>query len=410
MSNKIYFHTFGSGLRVGGELKENLRSVSICFLIGTGAKDEPSEHLGVSHIVENTLFKGTSTKDARQIADAFDFYGVNRYSISGIESTAYIGAMLDKHLSSVLPLFAEVLLTPSFPEKEIETSKQISLQEIASREDIPMQKLFDLLTHDYYGEPLGRSSLGTLDTVKNLRKDDVQKYYNTRYTPADTIISIVGNFQWEKFLTQVDNLFSNWSGDKLSYPVSFSHPTKPKTSFHYKKLEQVQIGIGYRGVPEGDPNFYVNRICSKILSDGESSRLFTEVREKRGLSYAIEAFFYVYRKSASTMIYAGTTPDRAQETLNVIKKELNRLLEGAEDDELKRAKAGVKNSLIRTDESSTARAHHIADDIFYENRVISIPEKISAYEKISLSDVNKHLKQYPAEPLIITILGPNKIE
>jgi predicted Zn-dependent peptidase len=290
----------------------------------------------------------------------------------------------------------------------VEDARMVCIQEIRSIEDELAQKVFQQLRLLQYGDPFGRSSPGTLDSVQATSLDDIRQYVETTFHPNQAIIGVAGRFDWPQLRDHVAGLFEDWQQQP---PPSYEEiePTERTCHFPHDST-QTHIGVGYANVPYAHPDYYRARAAVGVLSDGMSSRLFTEVRENRGLCYAVHAGCHSLRDRGSVLCYAGTTAERAQETLDVLIAELVRLSDGISADELDRLKAKIKSALIMQQESSPARSGSIASDWYHLGRVQTLDELRGIIDGLTCDSINDYLaSNRPADFRIVT-LGAQELE
>jgi len=279
---------------------------------------------------------------------------------------------------------------------------------LASQDDDPRSKLMVELRKRHFPEPLGRNPLGVHDQLTVLQGSTVADLHQKSYLPDRTILAVAGSFDWPKLREKVSSLFAHWSGHPAPEPALGS--AGPKTDHLDQQTAQTHIGIAYDSVPPTHPGYYRACLAVAVLSGGMSGRLFTEVREKRGLCYHVAARHHVLKGRGTVLCYAGTAAERAQQTLEVTLAELKRLPEGITQAELDRAKIGLKASLIMQGESTTARSACAAADYYHLARVRSLDEISDAIDAVTVSDLLDHLQQFPPADFTILTLGNEKLE
>ena len=260
----------------------------------------------------------------------------------------------------------------------------------------------------FYPPPLGRNPLGQKETVKKLTPQLLREHLQNHLSPSGTIIAVAGEFDWDELQESIEANFGNWQGI-APRAVEIDKP-KDKTMHVEKQTAQVQIALAWPAATIRDKHYYAGRIVQMILSGGMGSRLFVEVREKRGLVYAIIARYHSLKDYAGIFVYAGTTPQRAQETLTVTIDVLQNLQKGIEQDELSRAKTQLKSALIMQGESTSARADALAGDFYHLGKLRSLEEISAAIEAVSIDDVMEYLQVYPVKNLTMLTIGPEKLD
>ena len=406
--SKIYSHQLDNGFVLIAEHMSAVASAAFTFLLPTGARLDPADAQGSSAVLLDWLFRGAGQRDARQLDGFLDGLGLHRDSSVATEYTSLGGALLGDNLFDALGAYADILRRPMLPAEQFDLSRQLVLQQLASQEDEPRTKLLVELRRRYFPEPLGRNPLGTPDHLAQLAGPALADFYRESYLPAGSLLAVAGNFDWPKLRDHVCSLFSDWLGQPPSPPPLGS--AGAKLDHISQDTAQTQIGIAYNSVPLGHRNYYPARLAVAVLSGGMSGRLFTEVREKRGLCYHVSASHHVLKDRGSVLCYAGTSTDRAQETLEVTLAELKRLADGITEAELDRAKIGLKASLIMQGESTSARSGSAAADFYHLGRVRSLDEIAAAVNAVTVPDVLAHLKQFPPSDFTILTLGNKKLE
>lgn len=398
-----------NGLRFAGERLERSQGVALAIRIPAGSKDDPANKLGLARLTKESMFKGTRRRTARELSDAFDFYGIRHSESTGTESTTLQLRFLPEHLDAAFKLLREILGEPSFPASECETAKTQALQELAHLDDDPMTKVFVILKELYFGSAWGHSELGTEASVPELTRGDIQGFWRAHYIPAGTVVSATGKFDPDTMLKHVETLFLN-SGEGWPQENPPPPPATRTARHAAKDTEQTQIALAFPCVPRKDPSYYAGRMAVGVLSGGMSGRLFTEVREKRSLVYSVGAQMFSFRTGGVIYAYAGTTALRAAETLKVLKAELANLPNGLTEEELSRARAGYKAHLLMDQESTGSRARQLLDDVYYENRIVPLSEVLGKLDAVRVEDVQRYWHSHPVDPCALVTLGRDALE
>lgn len=405
----LQIRQFANGLTLVGEPMPSKQAAAFTFLVPAGSASEPEGLDGLTNVLEGLSYRGAGGKDARQLSDALDDLGVDRGGGADVEYTTFGGATLGLYLPDALALYADIIRRPSLPEDEWEPQRELALQSLDSLEDAPARKMFVQLRREYFTSGHGRSSYGTREGLNALTLDALRADHAQRFKPQGAILALAGNFDFEAVAAQVESLFGDWEG---AAPL-IDEPTPVKTPI-WQHIEQdtaqQQIGVAYAGVPSTDVDFYSYRVATSVLSGGMGARLFTEVREKRGLVYSVSASASAHRGIGFSLAYAGTTPARAQETLDVLLAELVKIGEGVSDNELERAKIGMLSSLVMQEESSRARAGAIARDYWMLGRVRSLDEVTEAVNAVSSASIREYYERHPVKDFSVVTLGPAKLE
>jgi predicted Zn-dependent peptidase len=376
--------------------------VAFQLLVPAGAVGDPEGLEGASTLLEGWLWKGAGELDARGLAQALDALGVRRTSGAGLEYTAFAASFLPEVLEEVFRLYALLLTRPRLPEEGFEAVRSVALQSLLSQEDQPARKLFSELRRRVFLSPHGRDPLGREEDLKRATPKALREDFGRRYTPRGAILAVAGGVSWERLLGALEPL-ALWEGEEAPYPPPLL--ASPERFALRRPTAQVQIGLAYPDVGPEDPGFYAARLALEVLSGGMSSRLFTEVREKRGLVYAVSAFPAGVKGQGLLMAYAGTTRDRAKETLAVMLQEMERLAEGVTEEELARAKVGLRTALVMGDESIRTRASSMARDLYMLGRVRPLAEIEARVEGTTLEEVNAFLRAHPYRDPWVGLLG-----
>jgi len=401
--------TLPSGIRFVGERIERSQGVAVALRIPAGAKDDPASKLGLANLVTETLVKGTRRHTARQLSDAFDYYGIRHGETTGIESTSVSLRFLPEHQAKALALLREILSEPSFPAKECETAKIQSVQEIKHLEDEPLSKVFVILKELYFGEMWGHSELGREELIGGISRDDFRAFWRARFVPAGTIVSAAGKFEADAMIKEIEKLFAH-NGTLPASPPPPAPPAQNVSKHVHKDSEQTQIAMAFPSVPRNHPDYFAAQAGIGVLSGGMSGRLFTEVREKRALVYSVGAQASSLRGLGVCYAYAGTTAKRATETLEVLRAELRRLPTDVTEEEVERAKIGFKAHLLMDQESTSVRARELLDDVYFQNRIVPVAEVIEKIDTVKVKDVADYWSAHPIEPCALVTLGREALE
>jgi predicted Zn-dependent peptidase len=386
------------------ERMEHVRSAAINFLVPAGAAFDPVGKFGTATVLTDLITRGAGDRDSRELSLAFDNLGVDRDESVGAINMRFWGSTLSTNAYASLDLFADVIRRPHFPEEELEAAQALALQDILGLEDAPQQKVMVELRRRYYPPPLNRDRRGLTADIESLTIDDVKNQHRRLFRPNGSILSVAGNIEWERLRDQVEKLFGDW---KQGEPVDATPQTHAPESHHLQKdTQQTQIAWAWPSASIGDPMYYAARAAEGVLSGGMGARLFTEVREKRGLCYSVGVRHETFKDRGTMVGYAGTGADRAQQTLDVTLAELKRLKEGATDDEIDRVKAGLKSSLIMQEESTSARAGSIASDWYFLGRVRDFDEIQRQIDGLNPAAIAGYLEKYPVRDVTLVTLGP----
>ncbi len=385
-----------------------LESAAFSLLVPAGCSRDPDDRLGLASLTCEMAQRGCGSRDSRQFVSDLEMLGADTSASVATAHCSYGGAMPAESLLETLAIYADVVQRPHLPSDQLEDARQVGIQEIRSIEDDLAQKAFQELRSLHYGNPFGRSSPGTLAGIEAAVEDDVRQFFQTTYRPNGALLSVAGKFVWPQLRDRAAELFAGWPAQSL--PALGDAPSAARIRHLTQESSQTHIGISYPNVPYSHPDYYDARAAVGVLSDGMSSRLFTEVRENRGLCYAVQASCHSLRDRGCVLCYAGTTTDRAQETLEVVLAELHKLAAGIEQDELDRLKAKLKSSLIMQQESSPSRSNSIAADWYHLGRVQTVDEVRAIIDGLSREQINLYLASHPPRDFRIVTVGEKPLE
>lgn len=408
MSQDIHSHTLPNGLTLLAERMDHVRSAAVNFLVPAGCVYDSPRHAGIASVLADMITRGAGGRDSRELTLALDNLGLDRDESVGSMHMRFWAATLARNIPAALELYADILLRPRLPEEEVEAVRMLAIQDLQGLEDEPRQKVLIELKQRHYPPPLGNDRRGTVEGIECLTADVIRKHYRRLFRPKGTIISVAGNIDWKPLRDQVERLFGDWPEGED--PVLSIGSASKRSEHLTKETTQTQIALAYPSVPIGHDDYYAALGAVNVLSGGMSARLFTEVREKRGLCYSVWASYQTFKDRASILCYAGTTNERAQETLDVTMQELKRLADGIEGEEVERVQAGLKSSLIMQEESTSARAGTLASDWYYLGRVRSFDEIQAAIDALSPESIVQHLRRCPPRDFTIVTLGPKALK
>jgi predicted Zn-dependent peptidase len=364
----------------------SVRSVALGFWVGTGSRNETPEQAGVSHFLEHLLFKGTDRFSSIEIDQIFDGMGAEINAGTGKETTSVYSRFLDQHLERALDVMADMVLHPSYP--DVDAERQVVIEEIAMYEDEPSEKVHDVLGEAIFGDhPLGRPIIGTADVIASVPVPQIAAYHDSRYVGANVVVAAAGNVEHDRLVALIGALTAGGA----PRPDSAEHAPEliaPRARFHTKTTEQYHLCLGAPGIPRGDDRRFVLRVLDTILGGSTSSRLFQEVREKRGLAYAVYSYSSQYVDSGYVGVYVGTRPDNVGKAMDVIAAELRRIVEDAVPaDELQRAKENVKGRLALSLESTITRMNRLGGSVLTGVPLLSLDEMVAAIDAVTADDL-----------------------
>jgi predicted Zn-dependent peptidase len=408
MTEKTDIYKLANGITILGIPMAQVQSAAFDILLPAGAAVTPDGCCGAPAIISDWIFRGAGGKTNKELTDQLDGLGLHRKNSVESKHITLSAALEAENLHQVIELYADIILKPALDDKQFEYSRQLALQGLASLEDDPMQKTLLMLAEHFYPDPLGRNPLGIQKDLQKLTAEKCVQIISENFNIGQTVLAIAGKYDFQKLCRLLEKLFI------AEKPKKTQDINAKKQSLAYYHQQhggaQVHIGIMMPTVTPENTDYYNARVAVAVLSGGMSSRLFTEVREKRGLCYAIWASYNSLKEMAGIKCYAGTTPDKAQETYNVIITEFKRLTEGIGEDELKRAKIGLQSSLIMQSESTIARSQAAAMDYYILGKVRSLDEMKHQIEKTTVKSVLDFLRKNPFDKFCSVTIGPTEIK
>jgi predicted Zn-dependent peptidase len=407
MAENFDKHTLKNGMVLLGEPMEAVESVAFDFMLPAGAARLPDGCCGAGNVIADWIFRGAGDKDSRQLGDALDGLGLVRSHSVGSSHIAVGAALEAGNLKQALDLYADIVLKPSLKDDQFELARQLAIDDVLSLDDDPRQKVMLKLREQFYPSPLGRSTVGDIEELKALTARMSSRIIGEKFDLSQTIFTVAGKYDFDAVCQQIEELFESEPNQSCE---SVTLGTRRGKYTHIDNDgAQVHIGLMTETVRQTDEDYYNARVAISVLSGGMSARLFTEVREKRGLCYAIGARYHGLKEAAGVMCYAGTTPDKAQQTLDCIVGEFNRLSEGISAEEISRAKVGLKSALILQSESSSSRAGAVGSDHYILGRVRSLDEIKDGIEATGVDSVTAFLRNHPFGDFTIVTIGPRQV-
>jgi predicted Zn-dependent peptidase len=390
---KIVTTTLACGMPLLVEPMSGVRSLGLTWLLPAGSSRDPADKQGLSAMIAEMLVRGSADLDSREQADAFDALGVSRGTNVETFFISISATMLGSRLKDALPLIVDMVRRPRFEEDAVEPSRDLCIQSVESLKDDPSERLMVMVKERHAPAPINRSALGQIDGLGRVTAADIRQQWSRLAVPRGSVLGIAGDVDPAQAAAMLDELLAGWSG--AADPVTWGAPVMRGYHHENDQTNQVHIGVAYDAPSENDPGCWHERVATNVLSGGMSCRLFTEVREKRGLCYSVSASYASDAKFGRTVGYVGTTPDKAQQSLDVMLGELRRVrtAEGAvARDEFERAVIGMKSRLVFSGESSGARASAIARDWVKLGRVRTLEDLTRDIDAVTLDGVNKHLQ------------------
>jgi predicted Zn-dependent peptidase len=398
------------GLRVVTEAVPSVRSVALGLWVRTGSRDESPDQAGVSHFLEHLLFKGTERHSAIEISELFDGMGAAVNAATSKESTHLHARLLDEHLPEALDLASEMFLQPALPPDEIDSEREVVLEEIAMYEDEPQDRVHDVLAEAIYGEhPLGRRVLGTAEVIGSIPVPGIAAYHRARYVAPAIVLAAAGHLEHERIVELARQHLEPPAAPSASVNGA-AEPEGVRFRFYPKETEQYHVCFGGPGIARNDDRRFALSVLDAAFGGSVSSRLFTEVREKRGLAYSVGSYTEQFVDRGVVALYVGTREDNVAEACEIIGRELVRLRDGGlSDDELRRAKEHIKGRMVLSLESTSARASRIARGILFDVPLLSVDEMLERIEAVTADDVAELAREfYDPARLSGACVGPDE--
>ncbi len=398
-----------NGLTLLVEEIPHLESAAYDLLIPGGILTDQDGHEGACSVLAELSCRGAGNLDSKALSDAFDDAGIRHGEGAATDRFSYRGSLLADKLPLALSLVGQMVLDPALPEDEIESIQSLMLQDIRALEDSPARKAMMELGLRYYPHPYSRSSLGTIEGITAATAAHLRTEWERLYRPDGAILSIAGKVDPQSVIAEVKKHFSDWQGTAVELPA-YGTPPKHEAFHIHSDSAQLQIALAYPSVKFGDPLYYAAKVASGLLSGGMFGRLFIEVREKRGLCYSVYCRHHATMDYGTVVAYAGTTPERAHETLDVMVNVLRSVAGTVGAEEFARAKANLKSSLVISEESAGARASSNCSDYWLLKRVRSIDEILTQIDNVTPAEVDQYFATYPADSFMLLTLGAKKLD
>jgi predicted Zn-dependent peptidase len=397
--------TLANGLRVATDRIETVDTVSLGIWVDVGTRHEPPQLNGVAHFLEHMAFKGTDRRSARAIAEEIEAVGGHLNAYTSRESTAYYAKVLKEDMPLALDILADILQHSTFEPEELERERTVILQEIGQANDTPDDIIFDHFQECAYpDQAMGRPVLGRPEIIRELGRDAVVSYLRDHYGAQRMVLAAAGNLEHDRLVELAEKLLSDMPAERpaATEPARYAGGDRREE----RDLEQLHLVLGFPGVVLGDPDYYASSVLSTAFGGGMSSRLFQEIREKRGLVYAIHSFAHGYRDTGLFGIYAGTGEDEAAELVPVLCEEAMRLQDGLSAIELNRAKAQMKAGLLMSLESTSARCEQLAQHLLIHGTPFDPPEVVRHIEAVNEAAIRRVVARWRSAPPTLTALGP----
>ncbi|MPZ69324.1 MAG: insulinase family protein [Actinobacteria bacterium] len=400
--------TLDSGITIVTERMNEVRSVTAGLWFDVGARDESDKLAGTSHFLEHLLFKGTGTRSAKDIADAFDAVGGDINAFTGKEYTCYYSRVLDDDLPMAMEILSDMVNNSTIETAEFESERKVILEEIAMHEDAPDELVHDLFYRSMWdGHPLGRPVLGYNSSIGAVTRDQVAGYWRDRYSPPNLVVAAAGHVDHDDLVARVEALFAS-SGGRRNLRSGTPPSPQPGVTVLKRPTEQAHIVLGTEGLPRNHDDRHALAVLDTILGGGMSSRLFQEVREKRGLAYSVFSYRSLFADAGTFGVYAGTTPQNAETVIDIVRSEIHSILnDGVSPAELKRAKGHVRGALVLSAEDPGSRMNRLGKQQLTTGEILSIDEMIEKFDAIELTDLERVAQTvFGSEAFRVTVVGP----
>jgi len=399
--------TLDCGATLIVEPLHNVASAALTWLLPLGSAGDPADSDGCAAVLSELIFRGAGPRSSREHSDALDRLGAQRSSSVGAYHLHLGVTTLGKSLLDTLPLITDMVRTPQLPDDALEPVRSLCLQSLESLDDDPHHLVMLRLRQKHQQAPFNRHGYGRREALESLTIDALRQQWNGRSVPRGAIIAVAGDVEPAALADTLNQLLHGWTG-RTDEPVPID-PRAGGYTHDSHDTAQTHLALAYDAPPESHEHSMLQRVATNVLGGSTSGRLFTEVRQKRSLCYSVGASYSAGRDTGHVGIYAGTTPQRAQETLDVTVAEVRRMKQGIQPDEFKRAVTGLKSHLIMQGESTAARAGALAGDQFRVGRPRSLAEIADAVDVVSLENLNDYLASRDEDELTIVSLGPDSL-
>jgi predicted Zn-dependent peptidase len=407
-----------SGLRIVTEEVPSVRSAAIGIWVNVGSRDETPAVAGASHFLEHLLFKGTTRRSALEISATIEAVGGEMNAFTSKEYTCFYARVIDTDLPMAIDVVSDLITSSIVSALDVDAERKVVLEEIAMRDDDPSDLVHDLYAETYYGDTtLGRPILGTVKSIKEMSRSSVFNYYKKKYLPQDLVVAVAGNIKHKRVVAMVEEALSrdNFLDVKGAPQIRPNTPvkTKPMRSVGLltRKTEQAHMFYGMEGVARADDRRFAMGVLASALGGGMSSRLFQEIREKRGLAYSVYAYAQQFAGSGQIGFYAGCNPTKAIEVVEIIREILADVAEkGMSHEEIERAKGAVRGSLVLSQEDSGSRMSRIGKNEIVYGQVMGFDDILKAISRVNPTDVREIASEYLTKSPTLALVGPFKSE
>jgi predicted Zn-dependent peptidase len=407
-----------SGLRIVTEEVSSVRSAAVGIWVNIGSRDEAPATAGASHFLEHLLFKGTPRRNALEISSAIESVGGEMNAFTSKEYTCFYARVIDTDLPMAVDVISDLITSSIVTAEDVDAERKVVLEEIAMRDDDPSDLVHDLYAETYYGDTaLGRPILGTIDSINNMSRNTVFNYYKKRYLPQDLVVAVAGNIKHKRVVAMVeealsrDNFLDVQGTPQIRPNTPIKRGKQGRVGIIYRKSEQAHMFYGMEGVARNDDRRFTMGVLSSALGGGMSSRLFQEIREKRGLAYSVYSYAQQFAGSGQIGFYAGCNPSKATEVINIIQEVLADVASnGMSHEEIERAKGAVRGSLVLSQEDSASRMSRIGKSEIVYGDIMGFDEILKAVARVTPEDVRVIASEYLTKTPTLGVVGPYKSE
>ena len=416
MSVKRSVHS--SGLRIVTEEVPSVRSAAVGIWVNVGSRDEAPATAGASHFLEHLLFKGTTSRTALEISSSIESVGGEMNAFTSKEYTCFYARVIDTDLPMAVEVVSDLITSSIVTALDVDAERKVVLEEIAMRDDDPSDLVHDLFSDTYYGNtPIGRPILGTIDSINGMSRNTVFNYYKKKYLPQDLVVAVAGNIKHKRVVAMVeealsrDNFLNVMAAPVIRPNTPVKNTKQQSVGLMYKKSEQAHMFYGMEGVARADERRFAMGVLSAALGGGMSSRLFQEIREKRGLAYSVYSYAQQFAGSGLIGFYAGCNPTKAVEVVEIIRSVLGDVADnGMTHEEIERAKGAVRGSLVLSQEDSGSRMSRIGKNEIVYGQVMDFDEILKAIARVSTEDIREIASEFLVKPPTLALVGPFKNE
>ena len=416
MSVKRSVHS--SGLRIVTEEVPSVRSAAVGIWVNVGSRDEAPATAGASHFLEHLLFKGTTSRTALEISSSIESVGGEMNAFTSKEYTCFYARVIDTDLPMAIDVVSDLITSSIVTALDVDAERKVVLEEIAMRDDDPSDLVHDLFSDTYYGDtPIGRPILGTVESIKGMSRNTVFNYYKKKYLPQDLVVAVAGNIKHKRVVAMVEEALSRDNFlDVMAAPVIrpntvVKNSKQQSVGLLYKKSEQAHMFYGMEGVARADDRRFAMGVLSAALGGGMSSRLFQEIREKRGLAYSVYAYAQQFAGSGVLGFYAGCNPTKATEVVEIIRSVVADVADnGMTHEEIERAKGAVRGSLVLSQEDTGSRMSRIGKNEIMYGQVMDFDDILKAISRVSAQDIREIASEFLVKTPTLALVGPFKNE